>query len=75
MDISATVSQLASKNPQVGVAVAAANVKGAVLAGLLTGESDTATLLGDLANQQIEEAQLLQSVLPVPSGQNIDLRA
>lgn len=75
MNIAATVSQLAASNPQVGAAVASATVKGSILAGMVSGDTGTATILADLADQQQQEAQLLQTVMATEPGAKIDLRA
>ncbi|HEY3329919.1 MAG TPA: hypothetical protein VGK19_07870 [Capsulimonadaceae bacterium] len=75
MNIAATVSQLAARDPSVGVAVAATSVKSSILAGMVSGDTNTASLIANLVDQQLEEAHLLQTVTATEPGQKLDLRA
>lgn len=73
MSISDTIGQTAATNPVVGVAVANQSVKNALLAGMQTGDTATASLLGALDSQSMEANTLLSSITGV--GQNVDLHA
>ncbi len=73
MSINDTISQVAATNPAVGVAVAVSSTKSALLAGMQTGDTALAGLLGALHTQAAEAGRLLPSVSSL--GQNVDLRA
>ncbi len=74
MSISDTVSQAAATNPVVGVAVAIQSTDSAILAGLQTGDTGTAALLGAVNGQALEANQLLASLTP-NLGQNVNTSA
>jgi len=74
MTISDTISQVAAANPIVGVAVANQSMNSAILAGLQTGDTQTAALLGAASGQALEASQLLASLTP-HLGQNLDTTA
>ena len=73
MSINDTVSQAAATNPVIGVAVAGASTKQAILAGLQTGDTALGSLIGAASQQAVTTNQLLASLTKV--GQNVDLRA
>jgi hypothetical protein len=70
MSISDTVSQTAATNPTVGVAVSSASIKSDIIAGMQTGDTTTANLLGAMSTQSLQVNKLLSSL-----GQNVDLSA
>jgi len=74
MSISDTISQVAATDPTVGVAVASAQTKSAIVAGLGTGDAALGGLLGAASTQALETSQLLSGLTP-NLGQNVDLRA
>ncbi len=71
MSITDTIGQVAATNPVVGVAVATQNTKSAILTGLQTGDTQTASLLGAISGRALEASQLLASLTP-HLGQNIN---
>lgn len=73
MSISSTIGQVAASNPIVGVAVAVSQVKSALVAGMQTGDTAMAGLLGALSTQAQTSGQLLAS-LPTTLGQSLDVR-
>lgn len=74
MSITDTIGQVAATNPVVGVAVATQNTKSAILAGLQTGDTQTASLLGAVSGRALEASQLLASLTP-HLGQNVNTTA
>ncbi len=74
MSISDTISQTAATNPMVGMAVAAQSVKGAILAGLQTGDAAFGSLFGAVGGQALEANQLLATLAP-HLGQTLDVQA
>lgn len=73
MSITDTVSQVAATNPAVGVAVSNASIKSAIVAGMQTGDTAVAGLLGALNSQALQANTLLSSLSGL--GQNVDLKA
>ncbi len=73
MSIADTVGQAAATNPVVGVAVASANTKNALLAGMQSGDTQTAALIGVVSTEAVTDNQLLASLTGV--GQHLDLKA
>mgnify|MGYP001552105122 CR=1 FL=1 len=73
MSISDTISQTAATNPAVGAAVATQSVKSALLAGMQTGDTATASLLGALDSQSMEANSLLSSISGL--GSKLDMKA
>ena len=71
MSITDTIGQVAATNPVVGVAVATQNTKSAILAGLQTGDTSAASLLGAITGRALEAGQLLASLTP-HLGQNVN---
>lgn len=71
MSITDTIGQVAATNPVVGVAVATQNTKSAILAGLQTGDTSTASLLGAVSGRALVASQLLARLTPT-LGQNIN---
>ncbi len=74
MSITETIGQVAATNPVVGVAVATQNAKSALLAGLQSGDTAAASLLGAITGRALETNQLLASLTP-HLGQNINTTA
>lgn len=74
MSISDTISQTAAANPLVGMAVATQSVKGAILAGLQTGDAAFGSLLGAAGGQALEASQLLAMLAP-HLGRALDVQA
>ncbi len=74
MSISETIGSVAASNPVVAVAVARQSVGSAILAGLQSGDTGTAPLLGAIGGQAQEVTQLLASLQP-NLGQNINTTA
>ena len=74
MSITDTISQEAASNPAVGAAVAAAQTKSALLAGLQGGDPTTSALLGAV-NAQAAEVNSLMSQLQPNLGQNVNTTA
>ena len=71
MSISDTISSVAAANPVVGVAVVKQSIGSAILSGLTSGDTGTASLLGAVTNQAEEANQLLASLQP-HLGQNVN---
>ena len=74
MSITDIIGQAAATNPVVGVAVATQNTKSALLAGLQTGDTQTASLLGAITGRALEANQLLASLTP-NLGRNVNTTA
>ncbi len=74
MSITDTISQEAASNPAVGAAVAAAQTKSALLAGLQSGDTTTSGLLGAIYSQSDEVNSLLSKLQP-NLGQNVNTTA
>ena len=74
MDLTTMISQMAATNPQVGVPVTMQSTDNAILAGMVSGDTATSSLLGALFSQESEQAQLLASVQP-NLGQNVNVLA
>lgn len=74
MSIVDMIDRVAATNPVVGVAVATQNTKIAILAGLQTGDTPAASLLGAVSGRALEVSQLLASLTP-HLGQNINTTA
>lgn len=72
MSISDTVGQAAATDPVVGVAVASANTKNALLAGLQSGDPLTGALMGAVSTEAVTDNQLLSSLTGL--GQHLDLK-
>lgn len=73
MSISDTISQTAATNPVVGVAVANQSIESALLSGMQTGDTTTASLLGALDSQSMEANTLLSSLTGL--GSKLDIQA
>ncbi len=71
MSITDTISSVAAANPVVGIAVAKQSIGSAILSGLTSGDTSTASLLGAVTNQAEEADQLLASLQP-HLGQNVN---
>ena len=74
MSISDQIGSLAATNPVVGVAVAHQSVGNAILSGLQSGDTGTATLLAAVSSQALNANQLLSS-LASSLGQKVNLSA
>lgn len=71
-----TSARVAAYNSEVAVAVAAFATKTTAMAGLVTTESDTASLLSALVNQEDEDVEIARETVPsTETGRNVDLRA
>ena len=71
-----TSPQIAAYNAEVTMAIAAFATKSTALAGLVTTESDTASLLSALVNQEDEDEETeRETVAAAETGRNVDLRA
>ena len=71
MSISDTIGAVAAANPVVGVAVAQQSIGSAILSGLSSGDTGTASLLGAISGQAQEVNTLLSSLTP-HLGQNVN---
>ena len=74
MSITDTISRVAATDPVVGVAVATQTAKDALLAGLQTGDTGAAALLGAVSGQALEASRLLATLTP-HLGQSVDTTA
>lgn len=73
MSINDTFSPTAAANPAVSAVASSAGVKNAILAGMQTGDTAVAGLLGALSTQSQETSKLLSSLSGL--GQHVDLHA
>ena len=71
MSLTDTISSVAATNPVAGVAVAKQSIGSAILSGLTSGDTGTASLLGAVSAQSEEATQLLASLQP-HLGQNVN---
>ena len=74
MSISETIGAVAAANPVVGVAVSRQSVSSAILSGLQSGDTETASLLAAVTGQAQETNQLLSTLMP-HLGQNVNTTA
>ncbi len=71
MTITDTISSVAAANPVAGVTIAKQSIGSAILAGLTSGDTGTASLLGAVSTQAQEINTLMASLQP-HLGQNVN---